>query len=180
MCQWHHGGAHWCDSEDDDDLAGLLTLWGAKTSTRTRITTAISEQLFEWTIQKWRLRFDECPSLALKAKAGTLGALARPAQEKRARQQRAMDLRRLHARAHIAAGTSAPAATASQTIKLASVVDQADDREVHLLVQAHVDSAYLVYKGRMGDYQRPLENVSLEQRGGRQGTAWGCRQHPFH
>ena len=92
-----------------------------------------------------------------------LVALARPTQEKRARQQRAMDLKELQARAKIVAATSAPAATASQMIKLSSVVDRADDREEHLMVQAQVDSAYVVYNERIGDLSRPVENASLEQ-----------------
>ena len=101
--------------------------------------------------------------LALKANPGMFVALARPTQEKRARQQRAMDLKEVQGRANIVAGTSAPAATASQMIKLSSVVDQADDREVHLMVQAQVDSAYVVYKERMGDLSKPVENASLEE-----------------
>ena len=38
--------AAWSDSEEDDDLAGLLTLLGARTSINTRIISAIPEQIF--------------------------------------------------------------------------------------------------------------------------------------
>ena len=53
-----------------------------------------------------------------------------------------------------------------QMIKLSSVVDQADDREVRPLDQAQVESAYAVYKVRMGDYPRPEEDVTPEQLAG--------------
>ena len=65
--------------------------------------------------------------------------------------------------------TSASAATrqdatpAIQMINLSSVVEQADDRKVRPLEQAQVDSAYAVYKGRIGDYPRPEEDVTPEQ-----------------
>ena len=47
--------AAWCDFEESDDLAELLTLLGAKPTTKTRIFSAIPQKLLESTIQKWRL-----------------------------------------------------------------------------------------------------------------------------
>ena len=86
--------AAWCDFQVDDDVAGLLTLLGAKTSTQTRsIIAAIAEQLFGSTSQKWLFPPDVCPSPALQAKAGMLGAVVRLTHEKRARRQKAMDLK---------------------------------------------------------------------------------------
>ena len=55
----------------------LFTLLGAKTSTKTRIISAIAEQIFDFTIQKWRLPSGEVPSAVFQAKAGLSRAVAR-------------------------------------------------------------------------------------------------------
>ena len=67
------------------------------------------------------------------------------------------------ASAAAAATTQQDAHPTMQMIKLSSVVNQADDREVRLLEQAQVDAAYAVFKERMGDYPRPEEDVTPEQ-----------------
>ena len=68
--------ASWCDFEESDDLAGLLTLLGAKTTTKTRILGAIPQQSFESAIEKWRLPSGDSPSPVLQAKAGLMEAVA--------------------------------------------------------------------------------------------------------
>ena len=64
------------------------------------------------------------------------------------------------ASAAAAATTQQDADPTMQMIKLSSVVDQADDREVRLLEQGK--SIYAVFKQRMGDYPRPEEDVTPE------------------
>ena len=132
--------AAWCYFEESDDLAVLLTLLGAKATTKTSIFAAIPEPLLEWTFQKWRLPSGDSPSPVLQAKAGLMGAVARLTQDRRAERQKAMELEELKARAKLTAVTTADAApaqcvdSARQMIKLSSVVDQADDREVRPFV----------------------------------------------
>ena len=151
-----------CDFEESDDLTGLLTLLGAKTTPKTRILGASPQQSFELAIKKSRL-----PSgPVLQAKAVLMGAVARLALEKALSGRKAMELKEFKARAKLAIVSAVLAQytyPAFKMIKFSTVVVQADDREVRPLEQNQVDSAYAVCKARMGNCPRPEEDVTVEQ-----------------
>ena len=123
--------AAWCDFEECDDLARLLTLLGAKPTTKTRIFSAIPQELLESTNQKWRLPTGESPNPILQTKAVMLEAVARITHRRRADRQKTIELEELKTRANL---TTASAGPPAKMIKLSSLVG--DDREVRPMQQA--------------------------------------------
>ena len=80
VLDWQELGKYWAPTECSAPCYCtsrlLFTLLGAKTSTKTRIISAIAEQIFDFTIPKWRLPSGEVPSAVFQAKAGLSRAVA--------------------------------------------------------------------------------------------------------
>ena len=78
------------------------------------------------------------------------------------------DKEREHTLERLRTTTAAPptAVKAGRSIKLSTIVDQANDLEIDPRPLSEFEAAYLIYKGKMGDMPRPEDDVTAEQLAG--------------
>jgi len=170
--------ADWCDlphrAEGADAPSSprgtFFAALGATGATRPRVLAAISSENFKTVVDEWVINAVR-PSPVLVASAGLLGTVARlvcgitpTSAEKQAAQ--AAELELLKAQAAMATTSSSKVGPSPRSIKLSTVVDQANDLEIEPMTPDSVELAYSTYRLKMGDNPRPEEDVTPEQLAG--------------
>ena len=166
----------WADLPDQGEAASnprrtLLAALGATENTHVRLLAAIPEAKWSDILNNWRIGEAE-PSAIHLASAGLVGTAARlaagaePTRAEREKKQdaeaKAKMLEAEVARLQAVAAKSPPGPS-SRSIKLATVVDQASDREVPPLGDDDVEKYYEVFRALKGHNPRPEEDITLEQ-----------------
>jgi hypothetical protein len=160
--------AEWCDLPAESRTT-LFSILGATSATKPRTIAAIPENVFQKTVEDWRDAEGKHHSPVISASAGLVGAVARKmfgivsqAMMNEKVLENNLEIERL--KAHTA---QPPVATKSaRSIKLATIVDQANDLEVDPMPHSEVEAAYKTYKDKMGDMPRPEDDVTTEQLAG--------------
>ena len=164
------------ESEAPDSPRGsFFSHLGATPTTRIRTVAAIPEQEFQATVEAWQFKGAK-PNTILRASAGLVGMACRMAagiQPTHAQalvtQSLAEQAAQLQWRATIAQQAMAAPPQAqrpsgnSVKIKLATVVDQANDNEVEAMEGAQIKAAYATYASKQGDVPPPQEDLTTEQ-----------------
>jgi len=166
--------ADWCDlphraegAEAPSSPRGtFFAALGASGTTRPRVLAAISPEGFATVVNDWMIDGVR-PSPVLSASAGLVGTVARlvcgltpTSAEKQAAQAAELELLKAQA------ASSSKVGSQPRSIKLSTVVDQANDLEIEPMSSDSVESAYATYRLKMGDNPRPEEDVTPEQLAG--------------
>ena len=171
----------WADLPDvgeaaDNPRRTLLTALGATENTHVRLLAAIPASKWTDVLDKWKIGGAEPTAIHL-ASAGLVGTAARlaaGAEPTRAERDKKQDTEAkakvLEAEvARLQAAAAQPSqGQGSRLIKLATVIDQASDREIPPLGDDAVEKFYEVFRDRMGHNPRPEEDITPEQLAGLQ------------
>ena len=172
--------ADWADLPQEGTDGGesprgsFLSILGATGGIRPRTIAAIPSVEYDEAISSWRIG-GAVPTAILRASAGLLGMacrlsagtvvrreihLAAQAEESNAA------LKQLELRAQLALSAAGAGTVVTRKVKLSTIVDQANDQEIDLMLEPEVAQAYKVYRDKLGDTPRPEEDVTPEQLAG--------------
>ena len=154
----------------------LFAKLGITAANKPRIVAAVPMESYEKIVASWQVAGSE-PNAALLASAGMFGAACRLAAgvtkpkaevakemaDYNARKLTEMEIQARLAEAAAPNATVSDPSLANRKVKMCTVVDQANDSEVHKLSKSAVDACYARYKVIYGDVPCPEEDVTQDQ-----------------